>query len=437
MAKEPRWETLELSTNVFGKKFTFHLCRRPVNLGPNVTVQYYWMNSADVRKGVNASKVGLQNVSSCKELWWQFVVDQRKHGRPDVLQKLLLTEIYPLFATSKGQQRIFLDAFPGGKLRTPPLGQFIPSEERVSPAKTAKQLHALLRGKSVSKNAREFAESIIGQLLSLGTMNLIENPTRGLLDFRQEIETWVAKHRRKVSLPWMPWTLDLLAYSSKIEFYETYSNAWVAIIDELERQGIDGLSIAFLNIWHFQDFNRSPNHGPPGPLGGIPLSMHPISAYLMKIPRLATVCGNFVKERAGGAWEPKQLAKRKSYRDFCQAIEYAAKQYHAWHGIQSVRESKKQAPRTQRRSGPSRSTTRNRRPECLEDAYVLNDDSPYARLTELLCARGDRCPCGGEIQIHELDSVRVRGDVATIAGQCRECHRIGEFKINAAEAQGI
>lgn len=416
MAKEPRWEPVELSTDVYGQTFTFDLCHRGVDLGPNLTVQYYWMNSALVRKGTKSTDLGLRNVSNCIELWWRIVRHTGVAGDLGVLQQFLLANLYPLFARSKGQQRVFLDAIPGGRGRFPKDRTFDPTSATIDAASSAKNLHELLRGKLFPQGAEEFAESMIGRALSWGIGNVLEHEAAGLVEFKNGIKKWAETKRRKGYCDWTAWTLDLLAYHSKLAFYECYNNAWIALTQQLEQQlepELDPASLAFHDVWHFQDFNASPNQGAPGPLGGIPLAMHPISGYLMRIPELAEACGNFIIEKAQHRFDPVSMSKQESYRIFCQAIEFAARQYEAKHSGRELR-----------RGGT----------EISADGSVSLGDLSFIELTDFLCHQREKCvACGGDVEIKDFTPIRQTKHMATFEGHCRRCHQSNTFEINFGE----
>ena len=327
MAKTPQYERLSLTADVYGKSFEFDLCHRPVNLGPDLSVQFYWMDASQVRKGKQALDFSQKNVEGCIELWWHWVHLNGRHTDPLVLQQFLLANLYPIFATNKGQQQVFLDAFPGGQKRYPIQGKFVPSNASFTPRKIEKQLHELLRGELGPNQYQSYANWFIGGLLTGGLRRIAGNSRGGLIEFRDSIEQWSKDQRRRGHCPERTWARNLLAYHTKLAFFQAYSNVRIALINQLEAQGLDSESLTFLDIWHFQNFEASPDNEPSGPLGGIPLAMHPISAYLMRVPELAKACGDFVKEKAQNKWAPHRLAKRQSYRHFCQAIGFAALQY--------------------------------------------------------------------------------------------------------------
>ena len=101
---------LDVAVDVYGQSFSFHLQRRPIALG-NLTVQYYWMDGSELRKGATASDKGFENLTRCISLWWRHVRSQNKQDEQEVLWYYLLANCYPLVAKSHGQQRIYRSAF--------------------------------------------------------------------------------------------------------------------------------------------------------------------------------------------------------------------------------------------------------------------------------------------------------------------------------------
>ena len=168
----------------------------------------------------------------------------------------------------------------------------------------------------------------ISGILDFGVAGMRKDHWLGLEEFLGKFESWwELRRKRGKKSPESIRMLDTTGYLCKLAFCECYSNAWIAIIDQLERQKLDDSSISFLRFMHFQNVNEMPRGGPPGPLGGLILALHPLFTYLEQEPRLAAACGEFFQEITPQDIDEGCFVDWLSYRKFLGAITLAAMQY--------------------------------------------------------------------------------------------------------------
>ncbi|MFM7149715.1 MAG: hypothetical protein ACKO23_07725, partial [Gemmataceae bacterium] len=108
----PTMTRLTVPISVDGMSFTFRLCQRPLNLGPGLTIPYYWMDSSQfrlTRKQLQNQKP--HNLPNCIGHWWRCMQAHGLDKDPDQQLHLLLASIYGLVAGDKGLQHVYRDSY--------------------------------------------------------------------------------------------------------------------------------------------------------------------------------------------------------------------------------------------------------------------------------------------------------------------------------------
>ena len=246
----------------------------------------------------------------------------------------------------------------------------------------------------------------------------------------------------------------MLSYEIKTSFYLCYANTWVDLVPWLgTHHGLDEMSTRFLRFWHQQEQpveipsrTPTPNSGqsdsptavfvmdstvdptmqadpqfePPVFCGQV-LSLHPISAILMRNPAFLEIAGQFF------ASDEFLVVDRRDPTDQCPAY---------WNLIGAILDASHEYRLTADQVAASRPAERRRRggkviepvsqPELQSERQILDD---YATDHGLRCGG-----CGGLlrlVQFHHAgrDETFFRADF-----ECRACFRAENFRI---ERQGF
>jgi hypothetical protein len=166
-------------------------------------------------------------------------------------------------------------------------------------------------------------------ILGAGSRMVREDGEDGLVEFLAKTDAWISDTRRSNPDPVAQELVRRFSFQCKIAFHTCYSALWTSLIPWLEARGIDEVSARFLRLWHCQNPTRVVDgRVVPDVLCGHVLSLHPISAYLMRDPGLATIVGRFV---GGEAYDQVfgvgQSSECIEYWDMCGAILAAAYEY--------------------------------------------------------------------------------------------------------------
>jgi hypothetical protein len=342
MAKFSSATTQRITANVevLGRTFAFELCNRPVKLGDHATIQYYWMDSSQLRNCSPAFRT--KNYDSCLDLWWFSRQERGWHPEEEQIH-FLLANVYPLICKTKRLQHVCRDAF----LESEALEQTTSSladEDR-------DRINSIVRSQDRSQVKQEM-DSILGRCeparegspahraftlwARKGVYLWQTNGREGLHEFLERVRHWLEKYRRTGrTAAGLRHFINLFGYEVKIRFYTCFANAWVAIIPFLEKHhDLDPISARFLRFWHNQNraieipegqtasgiWCSKPNslaicetgpggqktvrHHPiptkriepthlPDVFSGQVLSLHPLSGFFMMDPVLCDVAGQF------------------------------------------------------------------------------------------------------------------------------------------------
>ena len=299
------------------QSFEFELCGREITFGSAGLVKYYWMDSKQLRRGATS------NARSCGESWWASMASleevELRSGQTraireqvsDNMRTLALAELYPLVRSSKGQQRVFQDAFLSeeelqelglGRGRRRSYTKVPASAKVISPGPATATFEHLdvrrlkselerllgspeLEGAEMRRSSERFYE-----WMDDARDALKKGARIGLSDFlKNELMPRIRRYRKAGGDAESKRFLDRLIYNAKVAFYTCYANAWVGLVPFLrEHHGLDLQSERFMRLWHFQ------NPSDKDVLAGQVLSLHPVSAILMSDKHHKDVIGRYL-----------------------------------------------------------------------------------------------------------------------------------------------
>src|SRR4051812_18622118 len=108
-ASQPPPESLTATVRLRGQEFSFKLFTRPLRLGDYGTVQYYWMDSSQLRAAL-ATEAAAANFRACVGHWWAAMLVSGLGDDPDQQAHLVSALCYPLVSRDKSLQAIYRDA---------------------------------------------------------------------------------------------------------------------------------------------------------------------------------------------------------------------------------------------------------------------------------------------------------------------------------------
>lgn len=225
----PPPQRLTASIDLAGQNFGFRLYTRPLRLGPDLTVQYYWMDSSLFR--TIDSDASAHNFRSCVGHWWA-AMQAGGLGNDLEQQTYLVTAMcYPLVCRSKGMQDVYRDAFLAANL--------VDVGADALPDKVRRRIRRIIHSRDRFAVQREL-EATLGRFeppvravpvlqeafrcwVGKGVTLLRQQGIAGLEQFLAEADYWLAKYRKR-SGRWVRHFINLLAYEAKVAFYRCYAN---------------------------------------------------------------------------------------------------------------------------------------------------------------------------------------------------------------------
>src|SRR5262249_26988744 len=139
--RRPSLETLTATVSVGGTPFTFRLNSRPLELGPDLTVRCYWVNSSKFRiSRAQRRRADPDNFRPGGATWWRAMQVCGWADDPDQLRHLMLATTYGLVSADKGLQHVYRDAHLAPKATQP--------EERSLPDEVRSRVRALVLGRN-------------------------------------------------------------------------------------------------------------------------------------------------------------------------------------------------------------------------------------------------------------------------------------------------
>ncbi|MEI8383954.1 MAG: hypothetical protein WCJ09_27820 [Planctomycetota bacterium] len=401
-----------------GRVFPFELWHRPLQLGEVGEIQYYWMNSSELRKGLQATDEELANLRNCIGLWWRAAKGSGANREESQIKHLLLASCYGLFANNKALQMVFHDAYlkreTWSNHESAELVLPVPATQ-VDRNSIATSIRGLLSDTQLSTDEVKFIRAVLNVILGWGVRGFRRNPEQGTQDFVNQIHSWSESVRRRAGHSWRRLCLNQFAYSSKVSFYRCYANAWVHILPVLQRRGLDELSSRFLRFWHWQNQPIAHDDGrvESDVFGGQILALHPVSGNLMDDRGFMTVAGAFLTHTTHDENDTGTYADRQEYHDFVQGILLGLQQY--------ANERNQQAE--------NRHTANNNSVLLRASVPAGTSEDVVAQITEFLKNAENRCKaCSGDLECQAVEN--LASCVASVSTRCRRCHQESHAEIS-------
>ncbi len=416
--RRPRLESFSATITLRDQAFCFRLYTRPLQLGPDLTVQYYWMNSSGFRINRQRPNPDMENLRNCVGHWW-LAMQSLGLGRDPVQRRhLLLASSYPLIASTKSLQQVYRDAHLAMGATTPQdcslpdslrqrIQDVVHSRDRF---RVQQELNQAL-GRTA---APEREESAMGQvfdgLLQHGLDLLQQHGNEGMYQFLGKLDAWLSKRRKKGGQGWLRSFLNRLAYECKISFYTCYANVWINLLPWLrQHRALDGISERFLRFWHMQNQPLELPDGRviPDVFTGQVLSLHPLSGFFMQDAALCAIAGRFFgPEACQDALSKGQVQICSEYWNLVGAILSAAHLYR-----QALEEAGQRRGRRQYHTG-----------ETHPAAVVPAAQSESGLLEDFVLGRGIRCPrCRETVCLTGYQPAEPGTDHFEASFRCRVC----------------
>lgn len=455
-----RTSRVAVEMELHGTPLTFILNGRRLALGDHASIDYYWMDASAFRRktfSANFRNCMLHASAVSQAMGWHDT-EQTAH--------LIWALCYPPVSREKSLQRVYKDAF----LKKQRRGADAHLSEYYDQLPTF--VEEDIRGCLESRDrfgVKHALDSALGRfepparLLPLLQQACQQWLGRGITLFREhqfgrfvdEMELWLRRYRRTSGNAWVRHFVNLFAYEAKTSFYRCYANAWVDIIPWLKQhRDLDEVSERFLRLWHNQNqpvdiphgrtlsgviyptrggrlfLTAEPSNnvrphpitwqtehiGPthvPDVFSGQVLSLHPLSAVIMKDPALLALVGRFFGTDAYERFFMGGERDCAEYWEFVGVIVTAAFQYR----------------RALDRQNQSRATTRSAREE---DGAIVNSLSISQFVQEFAVARSIQCPaCRGSGEF--LDYQQATDTQANLHFRCRDCGTAYQHMVELAD----
>jgi hypothetical protein len=442
--------------------FHFRLNTRPLSLGPDVSVQYYWIDSAQLRS--KNSSTGMSNFRAIVDFWAAGMHEKGWFGDPVLQLRYVLARAHRLVVQQKALQDVFRDAFPGRGYAQ--LGaDALPDDVR-------SRIHAVVESRDRTRLGQEL-DDVLGYaeppaaLMPLfdaafyrwavnGVVSLQAGRSSGLNAFLEQIECWSSRFRKRCD-PWIRSFLNYFGYATKVAFHTCYANAWIWIISWLrDQRNLDPLSERFLRFWHFQNQPveampgrtisglylptaqrvlagrqdrdgtmsleaitlQSEAVGPtylPDVFRGHVLALHPLSAFFMSDPGLCSVAGRFF---SGPGYE---LVLRRRGGDL--STDY-------WHLLGAILSAAHLYRRALERQAMRPSVLR-KTARASSETIKPDQRSTASYVDEYFEMQGIVCTCGGKVHAVIDENVTLLSEsTAVMSAICTCCGNPMQIKLD-------
>jgi hypothetical protein len=390
------------------------ICSRPLDLGPGVRVQYYWLDKRLLK--VPRSRRFTQS-DLCMNIVGHHLEAMRLQEDVDdsVLRDVLLASCYQLVVTDKGPQRVYRDAcLRSSRIQTEEVS--LPDDVRShiksviarrDREQVRSELDALFAPPALSPADKQALTLGFDRILDEGIRALRERREAGGDEFAYKVEKWLATSRKRGGNGFTRTLIDYLSYLFKQAFYLCYANLWISMIQWLQKnRGLDEVSARFLRFWHMQNQPIELPDGRvlPDVFGGQVLAVHPLSGFIMRDPASCAVAGRFF---ATDAYELTfthgQASACPEYWALVEVILTAAHLYRQAQDEQEQARSRRMQPGVEGLADPA------------------GGPCTHALLERLTEARGWSCPsCGGSLRYVRVDH-DSDADEATLEYVCSSC----------------
>ena len=406
--------SLTVPVSLPDQQFEFQLHTRSLDLGSGVRIRYFWMDSSLFRR--------FKAESSCAAFrtvvghWATAMRATGVWGELDQQIRYVTALCYPLVAEAKSLQDVYRDSYlkPG---TTKPTADSLSDDAR-------KRIRRVVRERNTDLVQAELDHVLDRFEPPDRLMPLLEEAFRwwvgrGVVEFRRagneglerllaEVDTWIARYRKKGGNVWVRRFVNQFSYECKVSFFTCYANAWVDLIPWLrEHRALDQVSERFLRFWHNQNISSGGTDGRDA-FNGQVLALHPLSGFFMKDPALLAVAGRFFGTTAyNRALTPEKARSSAAYWELVGAILTAA---HLYRNALDQQEHRR-GTRTPVSLGAQA-------PPALDGA---GDD--LALLRDFLSGRALTCPrCQTDLDLCSAEPVSA-GEKAFDAHLPAKCHR--------------
>lgn len=406
--------TLTVPVSRLGQPFEFRLHARPLDLGRGIRVQYYWLDTSLFRRFKSES-----SFAAFRTVLGHWAATLRAAGAWDIDDEIhyVAAQCYPLVAEAKSLQDVYKDAYLKAG-NTKPTADSLSDDAR-------KRLRRVVRERDAGLVRAEL-DHVLGRFeppahmmpllqeafrrwVGRGVVELRRSGNDGLVRFFGEVDTWIARYRKKGGNTWVRHFVNLFSYECKVSFFTAYASAWTALIPWLkEHHGLDAVSERFLRFWHNQNVSTGGTEGRDA-FNGQVLSLHPLSGFFMKDPALLAAAGRFFGTTAHDrALVQGKASSSKAYWDLVGAILTAAHLYRNALDRQERGRGTRAAVSLEVQAAPA--------------ADEGGDD--LALLRDFLSARGVKCPrCQAEVELRSAEPVGTEADAFDAHLTCRACRR--------------
>jgi hypothetical protein len=449
-------ESLTATLRLRGQEYLFRLYTRRIRLGDEASIDYYWMDSSQLRD--LKSEAAAANFRSVVGYWAAAMREMRLHDDLEQQVHYVLAVCYGLVGRSKAFQHVYRDAYlapesvrvqsaslPDAERQR--VKEVIRSHDRF---RVQEELDTTLGRFEPPRRVLPLLQEACRHWVGRGVDLLRREDNVGLEKFLKEVKHWMARCRRKGGHVWARNYLNWFGYECKAAFHTCYANAWVGLIPWLrEHRGLDPVSERFLRFWHNQNQPVEVAHGqtPGGILyptrqevvvaaadgkgrrsarrlrlrterigashvrdvfSGQVLSLHPLSGFFMKDPALCAIAGRFFATPAHDlALHQGGVELCGSYWDLVGAILTAAKLYRQALDRQAKNRGRYERQPVEEPRDPAAAGT-----------------SPETLLEEFAASRRVRCPaCGGALRLKSFRSAVADAESFPAEYACRACKR--------------
>jgi hypothetical protein len=400
------------------------------------------------------------NFRNCISHWWAAMRASGLGDDPEQQAHLVTAICYGLVCRDKSLQHVYRDAFLD-PMRTK-------HTEAALPDATRERIRRIVQGRDRVRVQQEL-DAVLGRFephakvlpalqeafrhwVGNGVVAFRQKGMDGLEQFLPEIDSWLAKYRKKGGHIWVRQFVNLFAYEAKVSFYRCFANTWVDLIPWLvKHRGLSGLSARFLGFWHNQNQPLEippgrtvgglyrPTHvqatliepvvgdrravhriifttGQIGPthlrdsFNGMVLSLHPISGIFMRDPALCAVAGEFfTSESYERVMSSSRADTCPEYWDLIGAILTAA------HLYRLVADDLAKSRGIRHRGGEAVQALSTSHVVDVTDTALLEDFAAYRRVV---------CPdCHGPARLERYHPADSAAQTFAVDYRCRTCSR--------------
>lgn len=340
-------ERIRVPVLVNGQTFEFPVCRRPLNVGLDRPIQYYWIDHDLLRETRSNQSTNL--CDRIVEFWREAMIEAGAFQDSAQLEHYLFAKCHRVLSGNRGMQRVFRDAHAGHHTdeRDAPVGAIELSDEirgHIRAVVNSRELNALrgefatvLEWQPLPETDRGLFNRFLDNWIGVGLRKLTENAETGVEEFVETVKHWDRLLGRSGRTDQSIRTfLNRFAYECKCSFFRCYTQVWSRLIAELlQNHQLNETSCRFLRLWHLQNLPtetidaRGRRLIEPDVFFGHVLALHPLSGHFMQDSALLNVAGHFFGTDAWNAVFERNESDRPEYWNLVEAILLAGHAYRA------------------------------------------------------------------------------------------------------------